>query len=110
MHERIAALSAGRAAIVGGDFNSSYGDMSSTAVPVPGATGADYATLQQEFVQPLGLSDSGAHPVDLDTRHQRDYLFYRSGGSVEVQVESGAGEDSCLRGFSDHRAIQATFR
>jgi endonuclease/exonuclease/phosphatase family metal-dependent hydrolase len=108
--DRVERLSAGRAVIVGGDFNSSYADPFSTVVPIEGRTGADYVQLDEEFVERLHLADSGAHPVDLDPRDQLDYLFYRSGASADIAVLNAGGEDRCLRGLSDHLGIRATMR
>lgn len=107
---RIRELSGERALIVGGDFNSPYGDPDDLHAPVPPATGPEWAQLRDELVVPLRLVDSGARPVDRDARDQLDYLFFRGGDSVRVESAAPAGEDACLRGLSDHPAIQATLR
>jgi len=107
---RMQELSGDRAIIVGGDFNSAYGDPDNYSPPVAPASGPEWAQLRDELVVPVGLVDTGAHPPDLDTRDQLDYLFYRSGRTVRIAPAAPAGEDLCLRGLSDHLAIQATLR
>jgi len=67
--------------------------------------------LRDAFTSALGLSDSGAGggrrwPII-------DYIFYRSGGGVELEVlEAGEDADFVHRGapLSDHPAIFARFR
>jgi endonuclease/exonuclease/phosphatase family metal-dependent hydrolase len=108
--DRIEELSTDRAVVVGGDFNSSYADPFSVTVPIGERTGADWAQLDRELVQRLRLTDSGARSADLDPRDRLDYVFHRSGASVDVAAMDGGGEDRCLRGLSDHLGIRATLR
>jgi endonuclease/exonuclease/phosphatase family metal-dependent hydrolase len=95
----IEKLSAGRAVVVGGDFNVDY------SVP------QDRETITQFRVR-LGLEDSGAGP-QLPVWRERDFLLFRSGIGAKITVES-AGEATEFvsggRALSDHPALYAQLR
>lgn len=122
IRELIQANSEGRALIVGGDFNIEFDDHGS-ACP-----GCDRAVLRDEFMEPLGLEDSGSRqPEPPDYWHHRvDYILYRGTEDVSVRVKQGfVGEDrrfrySANRGrkrealafgdeLTDHPALYACF-
>ena len=97
--EAVERLSAGRAVVVGGDFN--------VAFIRPGDR-----EMILWFREKLGLADSGAGP-ELPFWRERDYLLYRSGAGATLSVEA-AGEAVEFvgreRALSDHPALYARFR
>jgi Endonuclease/Exonuclease/phosphatase family len=92
-------LSAGRAVVVGGDFNVDY------------SRPEDRDTLTA-FRSRLNLADSGAGP-QLPVWREHDFILFRSAGSATISVED-AGEAtefvSGARALSDHPALYARFR
>jgi endonuclease/exonuclease/phosphatase family metal-dependent hydrolase len=91
--------SAGRAVIVGGDFNLGFSR--------PGDREA-----MMDFRREAGLEDSGAGP-ELPLWRERDYILFRSSADLTLRVEAMGeatefvNEDLAL---SDHPAIYARFR
>jgi endonuclease/exonuclease/phosphatase family metal-dependent hydrolase len=75
------------------------------------AANPEDVALRDAFTRALGLADSGARGGD----HWKtlDYIFYRSGGGLELEVVE-AGEDASFvhqdAPLSDHPAIFARFR
>ncbi len=100
LRRRIAQLSGDGALILAGDFN------------LHSERPAQRAILD-EFVASLGLLDSGAAPVDPAQWERLDYIFYRSGGGVRLEVVS-AGQALEFqhqgRPLSDHPALFSRFR
>ncbi len=92
-------LSADRAVIVVGDFNTSF------------VRAEDRAAIHA-FRKRLGLDDSGAGP-ELPQWRNRDFVLYRSAGGVTIEVEA-AGEAlqfvNAGRALSDHPALFARLR
>jgi endonuclease/exonuclease/phosphatase family metal-dependent hydrolase len=99
MADAIEARGRERAVIVAADFNSDF--------KRPG----DRAAIL-DFRNRLGLADSGAGP-ELPIWRERDYILFREGTRVAVEVEQ-AGEGTSFvnrgRALSDHPAIYTTFR
>jgi hypothetical protein len=91
--------SAGRAVIIGGDFNSAFDR-------------AGDREVLMDFRREAGLEDSGAGS-DLPFWRERDFLLFRSTARVRLHVEAMGeatefvNEDLSL---SDHPAIYARFR
>jgi endonuclease/exonuclease/phosphatase family metal-dependent hydrolase len=98
LRERIEAEVAEGALILGGDLNLDAADAKDTA-------------LRDAFTSALGLANSGARGASRWPK--LDYIFYRSGGSLELEVVE-AGEDTSFvheaAPLSDHPAIFARFR
>lgn len=97
---RIAVLSPDRALILAGDFNLNH------------AVDAQRLALDG-FTRELGLVDSGAAREDVERWKRIDYIFYRPGGGLEIDVlASGQALEFEHEGvaLSDHPAIFARFR
>lgn len=98
LRKRIEAEVAGGALILGGDLNLDAADEEDVA-------------LRDAFASALGLANSGARGGS--RWPTLDYIFYRSGGSLELEVVE-AGEDASFvhedGPLSDHPAIFARFR
>jgi endonuclease/exonuclease/phosphatase family metal-dependent hydrolase len=104
---RIRELSADRALILGGDFNSRYADENGTP-----RSGLDWEALRS-FREALGLDDARAAPDPENGWEDRiDYVLYRSSDRVKLRVvESGEDHRFFRDGhpLSDHPAIFADF-
>ncbi len=98
--ERIAAISGDRALILAGDFN--------LDAKLP-----EQRAALDDFAQGLGLQDSRAAPAPGTAWRQLDYVFYRSGAQVEIELLE-AGEALEFRDatipLSDHPALFTRFR
>jgi endonuclease/exonuclease/phosphatase family metal-dependent hydrolase len=96
----VEARSAGRAVVVGGDFNLSWNAPRERA-------------LLEGFARRVGLAIAAQTPPDT-WRSRLDYLLYRDGGGVALEVvRRGLACDFVDRDgdpLSDHPAIFATFR
>jgi len=94
----IARESAGRAVIVGGDFNTALDRM-------------ENVEAMRVFKQGTGLVDAGAGP-DLPQWLQRDFIFFRDSDTVSLKlVASGEALEFVgrNRALSDHPAIYGRF-
>jgi endonuclease/exonuclease/phosphatase (EEP) superfamily protein YafD len=99
--ERSLATAVGDGALIlAGDLNLSASDPADVA-------------LRDAFTGALGLTDSGARARPESDWPILDYIFYRSGGGVTLEVLA-AGEDVSFVhqgvALSDHPAIFARFR
>ena len=93
-------LSDGRSLVVAGDLNLHH-DVS-----------ADRELLER-FMSALGLADSGARPADAARWRRVDYVLYRSGGDVALElIEAGEALEFAHEGkpLSDHPALFARLR
>jgi endonuclease/exonuclease/phosphatase family metal-dependent hydrolase len=101
VREAIESRSAGRAAIVAGDFNMKQG------------VRRDREMLE-EFCGHLGLLDSGARAAGDRWPEVIDFILYRPGPAGELTlIESGEAVefvDAAQRPLSDHPALLARFR
>ena len=98
--ERINAISGDRALILAGDFNLD-------------ASRPEQREALRAFADGLELRDSGASPSPGSGWRQLDYVFYRSGAQVEIELLE-AGEALEFRDaaspLSDHPALSTRFR
>lgn len=96
----IDATSAGRAVVVGGDFNLEWDDTRDRALLDP-------------FVRRLGLAVAGMTPPGAWNR-RLDYLLARSGAQVTLERDGGGKDESFVDAggapLSDHPAIRARLR
>ncbi len=100
LRRHITERSGQSALVIGGDFNFRYNN-------------ADDWALMQEFVADFGLRDSGVRYKDRLGRGGVDYILYRSGRGVALEVvEAGIAEEFFLNGkpLSDHPAIAVRLR
>lgn len=100
LRKHIVEHSGERALIIGGDFNLQYNS-------------ADDFALMQGFMAGLGLRDSSIGYKGPADWKGDDYILYRSGGGVILEViEAGVAEGFVLDGkpLSNHPAIVARFR
>lgn len=91
--------SAGRALILGGDFNLAFNR-------------AGDGEAMKDFRRDVGLEDCGAGP-ELPFWRERDYILFRNAPGVTLHVEEmGEAKEFVNDGFalSDHPAIYARFR
>ncbi len=98
--QRLTELSDGRPLVVAGDLNLHH-DVS-----------ADRELLER-FMSALGLADSGAKPADAARWRRVDYVLYRSGGDVALElIEAGEALEFAHEGkpLSDHPALFARLR
>ncbi len=100
--KKIAKKSDGRAVILAGDLNIEY-DPAPRNPPVPDPPDSngdppnpDYQILYDELLEPLGLRDTGARQRGKYFGHRVDWVLYRSGSTVDVQVLK-TGEDERFR-------------
>jgi hypothetical protein len=104
---RVRELSADRALIVAGDFNSRYADENGTP-----RSGLDWEALRS-FREALGLDDAGAAPDPENGWEERiDYILYRSSDRVRLRVVESGEDDRFFRDahpLSDHPAVFAEF-
>ena len=97
---RIREQSAARGLILAGDFNLNAHDP------------ADRALLEA-FVGGVGLTDAGVSPAPADWPEHLDYIFYRSGHEVAVELIHAAVDPVFAvngRPLSDHPALGARFQ
>ena len=96
--ESLPAEVAGGPLVLAGDLNLDAADPEDVA-------------LRDAFTSSLGLANSGARGDDRWPR--LDYIFYRSGGDLELEVVE-AGEDASFAHegapLSDHPALFVRFR
>lgn len=98
--DRIRALSGDGAVVIGGDFNLGFEREAQRAALLAFAGG-------------LGLRDTGAARADPERWRRIDYILYRSGAGVSLEVlEAGEAAEFHHEGrpLSDHPALAARFR
>jgi endonuclease/exonuclease/phosphatase family metal-dependent hydrolase len=99
LRERIGSRSRERAVFLGGDFNLDFADPEERA-------------LLGGFAASLGLADAGIEPGPPWKRI--DYLFYRGGDGVAVELVEAGREPTFVHDggapLSDHPAVYARFR
>ncbi len=98
--ERLRGSSASLALVVGGDLNLRFDDPSDRA-------------LLDRFAAALGLADSEAKPAPGSGWERIDYLLYRSGSDVSLEVLAAGMAPEFVRDgapLSDHPALWARLR
>ena len=97
----LAARSAGRALVLGGDLNLPFDD-------------ARQRAAVERFAAALGLSDAGARPAEPGRWEKRlDYILWRSGEGTGLSLLEAGEDGGFSRGgapLSDHPAVFARFR